>query len=206
MLEGVFHLGHASIKIKKNITIYIDPFNIKEASYDADLIFCTHSHYDHLSVQDIRKVAKSNSIIILPKEAEDKVKELNLKILTVEPGKDYTVSSISFSTTYAYNIGKQFHPKEKKWVGYIIKVDNIKYYIAGDTDSVPEIQNLSVDVAFLPVGGTYTMNWKEAAMLANKLKPKYAIPIHFGDVVGSISDAKSFAEQIQEPTEAKILR
>jgi len=206
MLEGVFHLGHASIKIKKNITIYIDPFNIKEASYDADLIFCTHSHYDHLSVQDIRKVAKSNSIIILPKEAEDKVKELNLKILTVEPGKDYTVSSISFSTTYAYNIGKQFHPKEKKWVGYIIKVDNIKYYIAGDTDSVPEIQNLSVDVAFLPVGGTYTMNWKEAAMLANKLKPKYAIPIHFGDVVGSISDAKSFAEQIQEPTEAKILK
>ncbi|NMC68022.1 MAG: MBL fold metallo-hydrolase [Spirochaetales bacterium] len=206
MLQGVYHLGHASIKIQKSLTIYIDPFNIKEASYDADLIFCTHSHYDHLSVQDIRKVAKSNSIIILPNESEDKAKELNLKILTVEPGKDYSVSSISFTTTYAYNIGKQFHPKEKKWVGYIIKIDNIKYYIAGDTDSVPEIQNLSVDVAFLPVGGTYTMNWKEAALLANKLKPRYAIPIHFGDVVGSISDANSFAEQIQQPTEAKILR
>ncbi|MCR4422412.1 MAG: MBL fold metallo-hydrolase [Exilispira sp.] len=206
MLQGVYHLGHASIKIQKSLTIYIDPFNIKEASYDADLIFCTHSHYDHLSVQDIRKVAKSNSIIILPNESEDKAKELNLKILTVEPGKDYSVSSISFTTTYAYNIGKQFHPKEKKWVGYIIKIDNIKYYIAGDTDSVPEIQNLTVDVAFLPVGGTYTMNWKEAALLANKLKPRYAIPIHFGDVVGSISDANSFAEQIQQPTEAKILR
>lgn len=206
MLQGVYHLGHASIKIQKSLTIYIDPFNIKEASYDADLIFCTHSHYDHLSVQDIRKVAKSNSIIILPNESEDKAKELNLKILTVEPGKDYSVSSVSFTTTYAYNIGKQFHPKEKKWVGYIIKIDNIKYYIAGDTDSVPEIQNLSVDVAFLPVGGTYTMNWKEAALLANKLKPRYAIPIHFGDVVGSISDANSFAEQIQQPTEAKILR
>lgn len=206
MLQGVYHLGHASIKIQKSLTIYIDPFNIKEASYDADLIFCTHSHYDHLSVQDIRKVAKSNSIIILPNESEDKAKELNLKILTVEPGKDYSVSSVSFTTTYAYNIGKQFHPKEKKWVGYIIKIDNIKYYIAGDTDSVPEIQNLSVDVAFLPVGGTYTMNWKEAALLANKLKPRYAIPIHFGDVVGSISDANSFAEQIQQPIEAKILR
>ncbi|MEJ5273133.1 MAG: MBL fold metallo-hydrolase [Spirochaetota bacterium] len=206
MLEGVFHLGHASIKIQKKLIIYVDPFNIKDSANDADLIFCTHSHYDHLSIQDIRKILKTSTTIIVPKESEDKVKELGLKVITVEPDHQYTASSISFTTTYAYNIGKQFHPKEKKWVGYIINVDNIKYYIAGDTDSVPEIQNLNVDVAFLPVGGTYTMNWKEAAMLANRLKPKYAIPIHFGDVVGSISDAKSFVEQIQMPTEGKILR
>lgn len=205
MLENVYHLGHASIKIKKNVTIYIDPFNIKESSYDGDFIFCTHSHFDHLSINDIKKILKPSSFLIVPEEAEDKVSELQIKILTVEPGKQYSIGSLLFSTTYAYNIGKQFHPKEKKWVGYIIQIDNTRYYIAGDTDSVPEIQNLNVDVAFLPVGGTYTMNWKEAAILANKLKPKYAIPIHFGDVVGSISDAKSFIGELQSPIVGKIL-
>ncbi|MFN3411598.1 MAG: MBL fold metallo-hydrolase [Exilispira sp.] len=205
MLEKIYHLGHASIKIIKNFTIYIDPFNIKESSYDSDFIFCTHSHFDHLSIKDIKKILKPSSVLIVPEESEDKVSELQIKILTVEPGKQYSIGSLLFSTTYAYNIGKQFHPKEKKWVGYIIQIDNTRYYIAGDTDSVPEIQNLNVDVAFLPVGGTYTMNWKEAAILANKLKPKYAIPIHFGDVVGSISDANSFIAELKSPIEGKIL-
>lgn len=205
MLEGVKHLGHATLRIAKSLIIYIDPFNIKDSSLDADIIFCTHSHYDHLSIKDIKKLIKPETIIVVPKEAEDKVTELQVKFLSVEPNKNYKVKDISFATTYAYNIGKQFHPKEKGWVGYIIELNNIKYYHAGDTDSVPEIQNITCDVAFLPVGGTYTMNWKEAAILANKLKPKYAIPIHFGDVVGSISDAQSFIKEINPPIQAKIL-
>ncbi len=205
MLEGVMHIGHASIKIKKNKTIYIDPFNINVSTDYADYIFCTHSHYDHLSLADIRKIMKSETTIILPQEAEEKVKDLGLKIITVEPEKKYTLSDFTFYTTWAYNIGKQFHPKEKRWVGYIIDLNNIKYYHAGDTDSVAEIQNLIVDVAFLPVGGTYTMNWKEAAILANKIKPKIAIPIHFGDIVGSKSDAESFIKELHKPIEGKIL-
>ena len=205
MLKGVTHIGHASIKIHKNKIIYIDPFNIKESLNDADFIFCTHSHYDHLSIADIRKILKSDTTIIVPKEAEEKVKELNIKIISVEPGKFYSLDSIAFETTWAYNIGKQFHPREKKWVGYIIKIDQIKYYHAGDTDSVAEIQEIQVDVAFLPVGGTYTMNWKEAAILANKIKPKIAIPIHFGDIVGSKSDAQLFLNELLSPVEGKIL-
>ncbi len=206
MIEDITHLGHATIKIKKGVVIYIDPFNMKDSVNDADFIFCTHSHYDHLSIQDIRKIMKSNTIIIVPKEAEEKIKELQLKTILVEPDKQYTSGKISFSTTYAYNIGKQFHPKDKKWVGYIIDIDGEKYYHAGDTDSVAEIQNIIVDFAFLPVGGTYTMNWKEAAILANKLKPKYAIPIHFGDIVGSKSDAQSFVDEIHPPIVGKILK
>ncbi len=205
MFEEIYHLGHASIKIKKEKTIYIDPFNIKNPNNDADYIFCTHSHYDHLSIVDIKKIVKSDTTIIVPIESEDKVKDLNLKIITVEPDKEYTLKDINFKTTWAYNIGKQFHPKGKRWVGYIIIINNIKYYIAGDTDSVPEIQNIVVDVAFLPVGGTYTMNWKEAAILANKIKPKIAIPIHFGDIVGHKSDAQSFLNELHLPVEGKIL-
>lgn len=205
MLENVQHLGHASIKIQKSKIIYIDPFNIVNSSNDADYIFCTHSHYDHLSLQDIRKVAKSSTTIIVPQESEEKVKELKLKTITVIPANNYKLDSISFSTTYAYNIGKQFHPKEKKWVGYIIDIDNVKYYHAGDTDSVPELQDIVCDVAFIPVGGTYTMNFKEAAILVNKIQPKFAVPIHFGDIVGSKSDAISFQNEVRYPVQVKIL-
>lgn len=205
MLEEVKHLGHASIKIENIKIVYIDPFNIKNPKKDADLIFCTHSHYDHLSIKDIKLISKDSTKLIVPSEAIAAAKESKLNIVEVEPNKSYTIDSVSFSTVPAYNIGKSFHPKSKNWVGYIIFLNNTTYYHSGDTDFIPEMKNIKADIIFLPVGGTYTMNWKEAAEAANTISCSYAIPIHFGDIVGSKNDAQNFVNEIRLPRKGIIL-
>ncbi len=199
-------LCHSSIRITENKTIYIDPFKIDKNYQDADYIFCTHSHYDHFSPEDIEKVKKEDTILIIPMDIEDKAEKIFDKrnIYVVEPGKQYTVNGLIFETTYAYNLNKAFHPKENKWVGYIIEMNKKKYYIAGDTDNIEEIQNIECDVAFIPIGGTYTMDYKEAATLANHIKANIVIPIHYGSIVGDKEDAIKFKEQVQNK-EVKIL-
>ncbi len=207
MLEGIKVLCHSSIKIEKDKVIYIDPFKIDTRYEDADIIFITHSHYDHYSKEDIDLVKKENAKIVAPKS----LKELLLNnfkeeyITIVEPNKEYIVDNIKFKTIPAYNINKQFHPKENEWVGYIIEINNIKYYIAGDTDITNENQQVECDVAFVPVGGTYTMDYKEAAQLINKIRPKIAIPIHYGSIVGSKEDAIAFSKLLDEEIGSKIL-
>ena len=115
----------------------------------------------------------------------------------VEPDKEYDLDGLKFKITYAYNENKAFHPKENLWVGYIIELDNKKYYIAGDTDNVPEIRNVKCDVALIPVGGTYTMNYKEASELANVIGAKVVIPTHYGSIVGKMSDGESFKNLVK---------
>ena len=138
MLDNVKVLTHSSIKIKKNKIIYIDPFNVNEKYNDADIIFITHDHYDHYSEQDIDKVKKDNTIFIVPKSLLTKLlkKGINQKyIIEVDAYQTKNISEIRFETIPAYNINKNFHPKEKGWIGYIIEIDKVKYYIAGDTDA-----------------------------------------------------------------------
>lgn len=187
---------HSSIKIKNETTIiYIDPFRIKEVSHDADFIFITHSHYDHFSIQDILKVAKINTIFITIKETKSSLELMGIpekQIIVVEPNNDYKVKDIKFVTVPAYNINKAFHPKENKWVGYIIEINSTKYYIAGDTDNIEEIKNINCDIAFLPIGGVYTMSAKEAAELANTISTKTIIPIHYGEIIGNKDDLDEF--------------
>lgn len=187
---------HSSIKIKNETTIiYIDPFRIKEVSHDADFIFITHSHYDHFSLQDILKVAKINTIFITIKETKSSLELMGIpekQIIVVEPNNDYKVKDIKFVTVPAYNINKAFHPKENKWVGYIIEINSTKYYIAGDTDNIEEIKNINCDIAFLPIGGVYTMSAKEAAELANTISTKTIIPIHYGEIIGNKDDLDEF--------------
>ena len=199
-------LCHNSIRIVEEKVIYIDPFRIDKNYNDADYVFCTHGHYDHFSPEDIEKVRKENTILIITKDAQSEAENLFNKenIFTVEPGKKYNINGLKFETTYAYNIHKQFHPKENKWVGYIIEINNKKYYIAGDTDNIDEIQNIECDVALIPIGGTYTMDYTEAATLANNLKTNVVIPTHYGSIVGSKEDAIKFKEQIHNK-EVKIL-
>lgn len=194
---------HSSIKITKGIIIYIDPFRINEEKHDADLILITHDHYDHYSPEDINKVIKEDTIIIAPKT----VKELNNKenIIFVEPNKTYNIKGYKIVTVPAYNINKHFHPKENNWVGYIIEMEDLKYYIAGDTDITPENKQVECDVALIPIGGTYTMDYKEASELINIIKPKIAIPTHYGSIVGDITDGEKFKKLIDNTIDVQIL-
>lgn len=195
MLENIEVLYHSSIRINKNKVIYIDPFKIDKNYNDADIIFITHNHYDHYSEEDIEKVINKNTTIVIPEEMLIKLLKKGIdknSIIAVEPNKEYMVQGIRFETIPAYNVNKKFHPKESNWVGYIITINNVRYYIAGDTDITEENRKVKCDVAFVPVGGTYTMDFKEAAQLINIIKPKFAIPVHYGSVVGSKQDATDF--------------
>ncbi len=209
MLENIECLGHSSIKIKKaGLVIYIDPFRLNEESNDADMIFITHNHYDHFSAEDIRKIKNDETKIIITPDLFEASLNLGFyseNIIRVTPNCEYTVKDIKFETIPAYNINKPFHPKENNWVGYIIELDNRKYYIAGDTDITEDNMKVKCDVAFIPVGGTYTMNTKEASELINHIKPQIAVPIHYGSIVGTKEDGEIFKSLLNDEIECEIL-
>lgn len=192
MTDNIEVFCHSSIKITGSKIIYIDPFKIDKDFNDAGYVFCTHSHYDHFSPEDIDKVIKRDTKLVMPKSMENEVNGFENEVLFVEPDKEYDLDGVKFRTTYSYNKNKAFHPKESLWVGYIIEIDNKKYYIAGDTDNISEIQNIECDVALIPIGGTYTMNYEEAANLANSINAKVVIPTHYGCIVGDIDDGERF--------------
>ena len=208
MSEIIKVLVHSSVKISGDRIIYFDPFKIDSKYYDADYIFITHDHYDHYSEEDIDKIKKNTTIFIVP---EMLVTKLLIKgipadnIIPVIPNREYEGPDFEFETVPAYNKNKQFHPKENGWVGYIISLNNVRYYIAGDTDITEENKKVKCDVALVPIGGTYTMNAIEAAELVNIINPKIAIPIHYGDIVGSKEDEKVFLKLLKPSIEGKIL-
>ena len=197
-------LFHSSIRIEDSVIVYIDPYNIKDNLNDADYIFITHEHYDHFSPEDIMKIIKNDTIIISVPSVIKKSEDLQLdseKRIEVKPNEKYKLNDLNFETTVAYNRFKPFHSKGKEWVGYIITLNGIAYYIAGDTDELEELKNIKCDVALVPVGGTYTMNFKEAADLVNCINPKVAIPTHYGSVVGKKEDADNFEKLVNENIE-----
>lgn len=187
-IENIKWLGHASFQIKDGKVIYIDPWKL-ETVEPADIILVTHEHYDHCSTQDITKIQKESTIIVAP---EDCANKLSGNVKTIKPAEVLTVAGVAIEAVPAYNIGKSFHPKSNNWVGFMLTLDNTRIYHAGDTDLIPEINETGLDFALLPIGGTYTMNAREAAHLANKIRPKVAIPMHYGSIVGSASDAQEF--------------
>lgn len=210
MLDNIEVLIHSSIRIKKENVIYIDPYNVNKNYNDADVIFITHSHFDHYSIEDINKVKKDNTIYVVPEDIEmdllDRgVKQENIIVVNPLDNKMYNLYNFSFEVIPAYNINKQFHPKTNGWVGYLLTIDNIRYYIAGDTDITEENKNVKCDVAFVPVGGTYTMDYKEAATLVNIIKPKIAVPIHYGSVAGTKEDANNFVKLLNPEIQGVIL-
>lgn len=208
MLENIEINCHSSIKINSNKIIYIDPFSIKEHYEDANFIFITHNHYDHFSPEDIKKVKNKDTTIIITEDLYTNVLKLGFNvgdIVIVKPNQNYKVMNLEFKTIPAYNIEKQFHPKENEWVGYLINVNNTKYYIAGDTDITKENRKVKCDVALVPIGGTYTMNFAEAAELVNEIKPKIAIPIHYAEIVGIKQDAENFEKLVLKEIECRII-
>ncbi len=189
-MENIKWLGHASFSFvdeQGNKIYYVDPFELKNTKLDpADLIFITHAHYDHCSFDDVKKILKGDSVLIAPPDCLSLIDVPNEK-QSVEPNKNYAVKGFSFQTVPAYNINKSYHPKSNNWVGYIFTLNSKKAYHAGDTDFIPEmkeLKSLSLDVALLPIGGTYTMNVDEAIEAANAICAKTTIPMHYRRLLG----------------------
>lgn len=197
----------SSIKILGSKTLYFDPYCLSNETGDADIIFITHDHYDHFDISSINKIKNESTIIVVPKTLKKEVlkifKEEN--IFVVSPYMTYMIDDIKFKTILAYNINKNFHPKENDWVGYLVTMDDTSYYIMGDTDLTYEAKTVKADVLFIPIGGTYTMDRKEAVELTNIIEPKVAIPIHYGKVVGSKDDAYYFVKNISPNINGLIL-
>ena len=194
-------LGHASFKIcHEDQVIYIDPWKIKDAAHDATLVLVSHSHYDHYSPEDITKVSGPDTKLIASPDvtSQEKAGEPIVTGITIQ------LYGIFTQGVAEYNPQKQFHPKENNWTGFIIQLDSKRIYYAGDTDLTEEMKALDdIDVALLPVGGTYTMNAEDAAEATRHIKPKMSIPYHWGDIVGEQNDAEEFAKMA--PSEVKIL-
>ena len=190
--------------------IYADPLKISGEPHDADYIFITHDHYDHFSSDDIYKITKNGTMLIVPRSMLDKaVSESGIfeeNIIPVSPGDILELShKLSFQAVPAYNLRKPFHPKGKGWCGYVLSFSGFPVYIAGDTDNLPENQGIECAAAFVPVGGTYTMNYKDAAKLVNKIKPLLAVPTHYGSIVGDLDDGLKFKELIDEGISVELL-
>ncbi len=190
-------LGHDTFIISNSKNIIIDPYKLK-SNYKADILLITHNHFDHLSEEDIKKI-QNIKYAIAPKECEDTLNSMNLNVKIVKPNDTIKLDDISIEAVRAYNINKinpttrkPFHPKEDNKVGYIVTINNIRIYHAGDTDNIEEMSNINTDIALLPVSGTYVMTAEEAAEAIKRIKPKLAIPMHYGRIVGSIQDAKKF--------------
>ena len=201
MVKNIHWLGHDTFKITGEKVIYTDPFKVKKAD-SADIILITHEHYDHCSPDDIKKLQGPQTVIVAPADCAAKLKG-NIKI--VKPGDTLDVSGIRIEVVPSYNTNKQFHTKDRGWVGYIVTVSGERIYLAGDTDYIPEMAGFRADIALLPVSGTYVMTADEAVQAALDIKPKIAIPMHYGSIVGTRDDAKKFAEKLKGKIVVEIL-
>jgi len=203
--------GHAGVFISSNgKNIYIDPYKLENVSEEkADIILLTHSHYDHCSVEDLRKVSKDGTVIVCPADCQSKLTRINneIDIQIANYGEEKEIQGIAIKPFPAYNPDKDFHGKEEGWCGYIIRMGEKVIYHAGDTDIIPEmseLENYNIDLAFLPIGGTYTMNADEASRAVVLIRPKLAIPIHYGEVIGSEEDAERFVQLVKEEDSGEL--
>ncbi|UNQ74135.1 MBL fold metallo-hydrolase [Infirmifilum sp. NZ] len=204
----VEHLKHATFRLSAGgVTIYIDPFEVEGAPRDGDIVICTHDHYDHCSPDDVLKVAKKDAVVIASVNCKGKVEKLGLRYHLVEPGSRVEVKGVTVEAVHAYNVNKRFHPREYKGVGVIVTIGGVRVYHAGDTDHIPEMKELKgrVDVALLPVSGTYVMTAEEAVRAALDIQPKLAIPMHYGAIVGSASDAERFKKELEGKVQVVII-
>ena len=206
---------HSSILIEEaGLKFYFDPFKITEKKKDADFIFITHDHFDHFDKKSILNIKNENTYIICPNTIVEKVAGVMSgydRIYVLKAGKtivhydEKQKPIFSVETVASYNVGKKFHKKDAGYLGYILKVNDLSYYVAGDTDITEEAKNVKCDIALIPIGGTYTMDYKEAAELINIIKPKIAIPTHYGSIVGTSDMAEKFKELVETEIEVDCI-
>ncbi len=203
-------LGHDGFRIQNGSVIYIDPFQIEGGGPKADIILVSHEHFDHCNVDDLKKVVGPNTTIVAHSQSKPELSKINVKeVRIVKPGDKLSLGDVAIEVVPAYNLnkfrepGKVFHPKEDGKLGWVVTVKGVRVYHAGDTDHIPEMANIRADIALLPVSGTYVMTAQEAAEAAAAINPKIVIPMHFGAIVGSKSDAEAFQKLVK--CEVKIL-
>jgi len=202
VVKNITWLGHDGFLIKGDgKAIVIDPFQVKKCE-PADVILVTHEHYDHCSPEDIQKVQEASTVIVT--EA-DSAKKLSGDVRVVQPGDKLTVSGIQIEAVPAYNTNKNFHPKQNGWLGFVLIVEGVRIYHAGDTDLIPEMDSIKADIALLPVSGTYVMTAEEAVEAAKIIKPKLVIPMHYDAIVGSADDARRFRDALAGTCEVVVL-
>ncbi len=197
----------SSIKIVGSKTIYVDPIDYGPM-HDADYIFITHPHWDHFSLVSILELRHENTVFLTPKDLVEELLNVGISeeyIYVVKPNEQLSLKSMDLKTIPAYNIKTKHHLKSQNWVGYLINIDNKSIYIMGDTDMIKEALDVKCDILFIPIGGTYTMDYKEAAKLTNIIKPHKVIPTHYGFCIGSINDAINFKSLINKEIKCEIL-
>jgi L-ascorbate metabolism protein UlaG (beta-lactamase superfamily) len=186
------------------LVVYIDPWGTEADAAPADLILITHAHGDHLQPDEIERLRKDDTSLVAP---HDVAAGFTGDVTPVAPGESHEVGGVRFTTVPAYNTAEErldFHPKTNRWVGYVLELGGNTYYHAGDTDHAPELDDVRTDVAFLPIGGHYTMEADEAAGLARSIAPELAVPMHYGFVVGSPGDADRF-RTLADPVKVEVL-
>ncbi len=204
-VDNIHWLGHASFRIQDGATIiYIDPWKISAGAPKADVVLITHGHYDHFSPEDLAKIEKPGTVFVAPADVAAKL--TGRKVLVATPGESLHAGALAVTAVPAYNMNKQFHPRSNNWVGYVVTLSTgQRIYHSGDTDAIPEMKALKVDVAMMPCGGTYTMTAAEMAEAANGFKPAILIPMHWGDIVGSKADAETVAKIFKGKTVIKTV-
>jgi L-ascorbate metabolism protein UlaG (beta-lactamase superfamily) len=193
MIDNIHWLGHDGFYAAGSKVVYFDPWEISGGP-KADVILITHEHFDHCSPADVEKISTPSTVVITEELSACKLKGT---VVVLKPTESTTVHGIKVTAVPSYNTDKQFHPKEKEWLGFIVELDGVKIYHAGDADFIPEMKNLNVDIALIPVSGTYVMNVDQAIEAARAIKPKIAVPMHYGKIVGSEDDAKKFAAALK---------
>lgn len=184
--------------------IYVDPLKV-DGGVPAQFIFITHPHWDHFSVEDIKKIVTKETIIVCPKTMKGEVeKHFDNASLYVEPSKNYKLGDMEFETFASYNTSKPFHPKENQWVGYQFNIDGQTVAVVGDSDSTPELEKLKTDILLIPIGGHYTMTFEEGARLTNIICPKRVIPTHYGDIVGDQTMGEKFKALINSNIDCQL--
>jgi L-ascorbate metabolism protein UlaG (beta-lactamase superfamily) len=194
----IIWLGHDGFKIKNANIVYIDPYEIRGGE-KAGILLISHSHLDHCSPEDVEKIASAKTTIITTAESKRKLSKTKAKEIRVtKPGEKVKIGDVSVETVPAYNVnkfrspGKPFHPRQSEMLGFIVAMNGVRIYHAGDTDLIPEMERFNVDIACLPVSGTYVMTAEEAAEATKRFKLKVAIPMHYGSIVGDEGDAERF--------------
>jgi L-ascorbate metabolism protein UlaG (beta-lactamase superfamily) len=211
LLDTLEWLGHSGFRIRiGRAVVYIDPYRVSDEAPVADLILITHGHYDHFSPQDIERLSGPNTRLVGPPAVAERVSG---QVYSIAPGEaidDELVRGVHAGAVPAYNTSKRdaqgqlFHPREAGWVGYELSFRGERLYHSGDTDVIPEMDKVTgVDVALLPVSGVYVMTAHEAAEAARRIQPRVAIPMHWGEHIGSEADARAFAARA--PVEVRIM-